>query len=106
MTDKTLELIETVLSADRTVRPSTRSRILAILVGNGNEPTATPPAPPDPTRLIRRREASLRLGLSVRTVDLLAAQGALEKVRLPGRRRACGFRASDVSRLIEQGGTP
>lgn len=62
--------------------------------------------PPGGERILRRREAGERLGVSLRTVDLLAAQGILKKMKFPGRRRACGFRACDVSRLINQGVSP
>ncbi len=56
-----------------------------------------------PARLIRRAEAAQRLGRTLRFVDRLAADGIIERVRIPGRKRACGFRESDVSRLIEGG---
>jgi hypothetical protein len=38
----------------------------------------------------------------LRLIDRLAQQGALKKVRLPGRQRAAGIRESDLLALITQ----
>lgn len=38
---------------------------------------------------------------SVRLVDKLAQEGVIEKIRLPGRVRAAGFREADILALIE-----
>ena len=43
------------------------------------------------------------LACSLRSLDALAADGKLSRVRLPGRRRAAGFREADVRALIEEG---
>ncbi len=58
------------------------------------------PALPDSNRIMRRGEASKVLGRSVRALDLLAKQGHLRKVLLPGRTRAGGFVAADVFALL------
>jgi hypothetical protein len=34
-------------------------------------------------------------------VDMLARQGHLKKIRLPGRQRSCGFRLSAVNQFLE-----
>lgn len=54
-----------------------------------------------PDRLIRRADAAARLGRTQRFIDRLAADGILTRVRIPGRKRACGFRESEVMALIE-----
>ena len=54
--------------------------------------------------LIRRRQVARKLGCSLRMVDALASTGILQRVRLPGRSRAAGFRLADVENLI--GGIP
>ena len=59
------------------------------------------PAEPDRPRVLRRGEVALMLGRTPRAVDLLAAQGVLSRVTLPGRTRGAGFREADVRALIE-----
>jgi predicted site-specific integrase-resolvase len=58
------------------------------------EPTATEP------RILRRAEAARRLGASIRAVDNWHRCGIIHKVTLPGRKRACGFRESEINALI------
>ena len=62
------------------------------------------PAPVEPDRLLRPREAAARLGVTPRTIFNLLASGALHRIKLPGRKRGAGVRASEVAALI--GGTP
>lgn len=64
------------------------------------DPTPTAPAAPEPDRIIRRDETARLLGRSERAVDRLAADGVLNKIQLPGRARAAGFRLRDVQSLI------
>jgi predicted DNA-binding transcriptional regulator AlpA len=54
-------------------------------------------------RLLRRAEVAQRLAVSPRTVDNWARQGFLNKRRLPGRKRACGFNSAEVEKLIVHG---
>ncbi len=64
-------------------------------------------AAPTPERLLRRAQVADRLSCSLRLVDLLAARGALSRVRLPGRQRGGGFRETEVAALIAgNGGAP
>ena len=49
-------------------------------------------------------EAGKMLGVSDRTVFNFAKQGLLRRVKYPGRKRAGGFRYSDVSGLLERSG--
>jgi hypothetical protein len=70
--------------------------------------TPPPPAPPATTaasvpRLLRPVEVAGRLGRSVRYVHRLAKEGFLRKVTMPGRKRAAGFRESDLAVLIAGG---
>ena len=55
---------------------------------------------PSESRILRRHEVARRFGVSVRAVDNWAVQGILQRVRLPGRLRAAGFRLADIERLI------
>ncbi len=52
-------------------------------------------------RVLRRREAAARFGVSLRTVDEWTKQGILKKVYLPGRKRSAGFRLADLESLIK-----
>lgn len=62
------------------------------------------PAPIEPDRIVRIRLAAIRLGVTNRTVFNLLASGALTRVWLPGRKRGCGIRNSELTALIEGGG--
>jgi hypothetical protein len=50
--------------------------------------------------ILSRRATAERFNRSTRTLAFWAKQGILRPVILPGRKRACGFRASDVAALI------
>ena|SRR6266404_1531765 len=94
----TLDIIRSGLKADPTVTPGDRARILATL-RNG---TPAPLLPPhfDAPRIVRRNEAAQMLSGSTRFVDRLAQQGALKKVKLPGRTRCAGFLEADIRALM------
>ena len=100
MLSTTFDLFKAGLRTDPTVSPAERTRLLALL-HNAAAPTA--PAAPAAleARILTRLDAAARFNRSVRFIDLLARQGALKRVTLPGRVRACGFRESDVVALIE-----
>ena len=51
-------------------------------------------------RILTRAEVAKRFDRSLRFVDKLAAEGVLQRVTLPGRVRACGYREADVERLL------
>ncbi len=55
-----------------------------------------------PEKILRRAEVADRLSISLRTVDSLAEQGILTKVKLPYRKRAAGFRESQVETLLAE----
>jgi hypothetical protein len=94
----TLEIIRTALKADDSVAASDRARLLATIRNGGSQS-------PEPTqqriqRIVRRTEAAQMYGCSLRLIDRLAAEGVLEKVRLPGRKRGAGFREADLLAII------
>ena len=72
---------------------------LEALVGGGD--TAKAPSQ-DSSGILRREQVADLFGRSKRFVDGLASAGLLPRVVLPGRRRAVGFRQSDVLSLISQ----
>ena len=63
------------------------------------QPGTRPSAATD-ERIVRRREVASKFSVSVRAVDNWARQGLIQRVRLKGRVRGCGFRLSDVERMI------
>lgn len=74
-----------------------RAVLLAELAGKQDEPPAD--------RILKIREAAARLACTPRTVFNLIQQGQLARIRLPGRKRGCGVRASEITALIN-GGQP
>lgn len=61
------------------------------------------PAPREPEKLLKPRDAAARLGVTPRTVFNLIKSGALGRVILPGRTRGAGVRESELNRLITGG---
>lgn len=102
MLPTTIEATRAMLRADPSLTPNDRNRLLALLRNHGK-------ADPEPTaerveRILRRAEAARRLGCSLRAIDTWARTGIIQKVRLPGRTRAAGFRECDIAALISGGG--
>jgi len=98
MMPSTLTAIRAIATADPSLDVAARARLLASL-----QAAASPNAITATDRIMRRREAARTLGRSCRSIDMLAAQGVLHKIRLPGRDRFAGFRASDVLALVNGG---
>ncbi len=98
MLSTTANAVKAMLQADPSLTPDDRRSILAAIQNHGR--TGEPKADHGPQLLTRKMTAAL-LGRSPRLVDLLAASGALQRVCLPGRTRAAGFRRADVVALIE-----
>jgi hypothetical protein len=96
----TLDVIRAALKADPNPTPADRARLLALLRA-GAVPTNSP-APPGESgpRVLRRAEAARRAACCVRVIDRLAQEGKLKRVRLPGRKRGCGFLESDINALL------
>ena len=99
----TLQAVRSILTADPSVNPSERNRLLS-LMRQGPDAQATPISAVPESRLIRRAECARRLGVTSRTVDNLARTGVLKRVRLPGRTRGAGFRELDLACLINGAG--
>lgn len=105
MLENTYAACKAILKTDPSITPPERNQLLAIL---RNGPPAAPqrirkssalPAETGP-RLLRRREAAHRLGLSVRALDKLGHSGVLKRRILPGRQRGARYLASDIEALI------
>ena len=99
MLPTTLDIIRSGLKSDPSISPGERTRLLAAL----RQPSPTPPPTGEAAtrpRMVRRGEAALRLGVSLRTVDKLAKAGFLPRRVLPGRVRAAGFCEADLGALI------
>ena len=90
--------IKALLKSDPTVSPSERSKKLALLRTNGGN--EQPSTRIQEERIVGRAEAARMYSRSKRFVDGLAASGILKKIRVPGRKRAIGFRYSDVLALM------
>lgn len=101
MLQTTLQAVRSILTADPSVNPAERNRLVSLL---RHRPLAdennTKPAAPTVARIIRRHEVAQRLSVSLRTVDNLAKSGMLRKRTFPGRKRASGFLESDVVELL------
>ena len=100
MLPTTLDAVKAVLKADPALTPADRTRIVASLRNHGKD--APPPRTVAVTekRVLPRAEVARRFNRSLRFVDHLAKAGTLRRVTLPGRKRACGFLAEDVERLM------
>jgi hypothetical protein len=103
MLDSTLEIIRSVIKADKTVTPLKRSEYLALLKNGDKAPKPKKEVPAQP-RLVRRSEAGRILGRSVRTIDLLVGQGLLVKTKWKGRKRAAGITSASLEALLASEG--
>jgi len=99
MLPTTLAIIRAGFEADPTITPAERVRLLKLL-RHVAAPAPVPTASQTPQVLSRAETAKL-FKRSVRFVDSLAREGILKKIRLPGRRRAIGFLAGDVYKVLE-----
>lgn len=99
MQTTTKTALRAILQSDPTIAAASRAAVLAIL--DGKQADTAPASPPAP-HILRRAEVARRLSVGIRTCDLWAKQGILEKVKLPGRKRAAGFREADVLALINR----
>ena len=93
----TLAAIKALLNADTTVGPTERKRLLNALTTAPVAPTA---GDQRPDRILTPKEAAARLGRTTRTLARLADEGHIERVVFPGRKRGCGFRESDITKII------
>lgn len=57
------------------------------------------PEPKVQPALVSRRDAAVYLGLTTRTIDTMATEGQISRIRMGGKTM---FRIADLDRLIEQ----
>ena len=101
MQKTTQEAVAAVLRGDPTVTAQDRTQIIAVLRDHGcANPSANITREP---RIMRRKQTAERLGRTTRFVDNLAREGILTRIILKGRKRAAGFRESEVNALIGGG---
>lgn len=55
-------------------------------------------------KVLKRRDVAELLGVTPRTVDAMAADGILIRIYLPHRKRAFGYSANGIFRMIADGG--
>jgi hypothetical protein len=95
----TLDVVRSALKADPTVTPADRARLIALLK-NGKSAAPILPTPAPKPRILRRAEAAERLGRSVRSIDMLCAEGSLQKIKFPGRKHFAGISESSLLALM------
>ena len=86
----TQTIIVSALEADASVAPAIRQQLLAMLNGRAD-------------RVLKPAEVATRFGVSKRSIALWSRKGIIQRIMLPGRKRGCGYRESDVARLIAGG---
>jgi hypothetical protein len=91
--------VRAILSADQSVTDKERSKIIERIFRADDGDDEGRPAEQD--RIVLRGEASKILSRSTRGIDLLARQGLLKKIKLPGRQRCAGFRLSAINKFLE-----
>jgi hypothetical protein len=98
MLKTTKDALRAILTTDQTVPEKERSKILERIfrADDGDEDR-----PSEPDKILRRSQVAQMLARSPRAVDMLARQGLLKKIKLPGRTRCAGFRASAVNSFLE-----
>lgn len=101
MLQTTFQILKSGLQGDPTLSPLQRTKLLAAF----RQAEKLKAEPVDESkqriaRIVRRKEAAQMYSCSTRLIDRLAAQGALRKVTLPGRKRSAGFLESDLLALI------
>jgi hypothetical protein len=90
----TRNAVAAVLAALPGLPAECQRAMLAVL----DRPADVPPVLVD--SVLSRCDAAARFNRSTRTLSAWAKAGVLRPVILPGRKRSCGFRASDIARLI------
>ena len=101
MLHTTKDAIRAMLKADASLTPENRLEILSAMDAAGRGSPSNQTVLKDNTHIVKRKEVAKMLGRSVRLVDMLAQSNELRRLKLPGRKRACGFRMADVIALIK-----
>ncbi len=100
MLPTTIDAVKALLKADPSLTPADRCVIVGAIRNHGRSGEATPATTRQGVRILTRAEVARRFDRSLRFVDKLATEGVLQRVTLPGRVRACGYREADVERLL------
>ncbi|MDD5705845.1 MAG: hypothetical protein PHR35_07960 [Kiritimatiellae bacterium] len=100
MLPTTVEAVKALLKADPVLTPLDRQRIVTAIRNHGKDAAPPQRACVVEKRILSRRDVARRFSRSVRFVDDLGKAGILRRVKLPGRRRACGFLAEEVERVM------
>jgi hypothetical protein len=88
-----LQTIRTLIATNPPRSVADRKALADVLGGPVNDaPIAS---------ILTRSETGKVLKVCGHTIDRLAREGQLRRVKLPGRTRGCGFRREDVERLLE-----
>jgi hypothetical protein len=96
MLSSTFDAIKAMLRADPSVTAPDRTAIFAAVRGHPTKSSA----PAARAKVLSPKAAGEILNRGPRGMHLLAQQGILRKVYLPGRKRSAGFRQADVEALI------
>jgi hypothetical protein len=93
MLQTTIEAMKAILGTDSTVDKEQRQALMEIF-RSGIKTEGKP------DRVLRRKEAACRLGVTVKALDLWKRKGIVKPVIIGGSSRAIGFRESDIERLM------
>ena len=93
--------VKAVLRTVPTLTPADVAEIV-VDIRNRGRGIARPPAAATvkEKHILTRGDVAARFNRSVRYVDRLAVDGIIRRVKLPGRKRACGFLAEEVERVM------
>jgi len=94
MHSTTRTAIAAIVATDDSLTGEERRAIIARM----EQPAAGPRTPAD--RILSIRDTAGLFNRSGRCIKAWAKAGILPRVTLPGHKRACGFRLSDIEKLI------
>jgi len=100
MMTTTTDAVKAVLRADPGLTPAERARIMASIRNHGRDSETPRKVQSVEKHILVRAEVARRFNRSLRFVDHLAKAGTIRRVKLPGRKRACGFLAEEIERLM------
>ena len=100
MIEATMTAMKALLKTDPALTAADRARILAAIRNHGKNVEPLRTASVTEKRIWTRRDVAQRFHRSARFVDRMAVEGIIHRVRLPNRKRACGFLAEEVERVM------
>jgi hypothetical protein len=92
-------MFDTAKTLVESMKTSQRKKLIALFVDQPKGET-TPPTSPTPATILTRRQTADRFNRHVIFVDRLVKKDLLHRVILPGSKRGCGFRSTEVEALI------